>query len=115
MDKADDKIAAQVAGSFGKQLNSHGYGFQHSVMKKAQDLQSAKKSSWVCEAVEVPVKAAGEDTRIDLVLQRYPGLLFYMLAECKRANPSLSNWCFARAPLCIAGGSLTANPYYSRG
>jgi hypothetical protein len=110
LDGDDDRIAAQVAGSFGKQLNSHGFGFQHGVMRRAQDLKDGGRSGWVCEAVEVPVRVAGEDTRIDLVLQRHPGTPFYMLAECKRANPSLSNWCFARAPFVHRGRRAANEP-----
>lgn len=98
MDKQEDTGAAQVADLFAKQLNSHGYGFQHRVIREAESLQQRGKSPWYFEAAEVPVSVGDDHTRIDIVFKRQSGPPFYLLAECKRANPALSNWCFARAP-----------------
>jgi hypothetical protein len=91
----------QLKQSFGKVLNQQGYGFQYSVIKKAWELCGGG-SQWIFEATEFPVAAQGDGTRIDFILARGRDFrakgLFYLLAECKRANPALSNWCFARSP-----------------
>src|SRR5262245_35612150 len=83
--------------SFLKVLNSHGYGFQYSVIRLADTLYKDGKSGWRFEWAEFPVSVQGDDTRIDLVL-RQGRSHYYMLGECKRVNPALGNWCFAHAP-----------------
>jgi hypothetical protein len=98
----EETITEEFTRYFASVLNRHGYGFQFSVLKKANELARQNKSPWRLEACEFPVEG-GAGTRIDFVLsrppRRYDGLKHYFLiAECKRANPALSNWCFARAP-----------------
>jgi hypothetical protein len=66
-------------------------------MKHAQKLSEQGKSKWLFEAAEFPVQVQKEGTRIDFILKLQESPI-YLLAECKRANPALSNWCFARAP-----------------
>src|SRR6266567_54840 len=86
---------------FAKALNRHGYGFQYAVLKRLEDLRDNKRSSLIFEAAEFPVEAKGQHTRIDFVLRHvsdFPRPLF-VTAECKRANPSHSNWCFVKAPI----------------
>jgi hypothetical protein len=97
-----DPIGDQPKTAFGKVLDSHGYGFQYAVLRTADQLCQSNQSHWTFEASEVPVEAQGFSTRIDFVLQRHNpfgdrGNPFYMVAECKRANPATSNWCFTRA------------------
>lgn len=86
----------QIAKSFEKVLNSHGYGFQYSVLKLAEALALNGSSFWIPSVPEFPVEVQGFGTRIDFIL-RHRSRAFYMLAECKRVNPALSNWCFAKA------------------
>lgn len=47
-------------------------------------------------------RSPGAGTRIDFILSRSRSSpsspFFYLICECKRANPALSNWCFIRAP-----------------
>lgn len=97
----EEAAIEQLKQSFGKVLNQHGYGFQYSVIKQAWELCGGG-SQWLFEATEFPVAVQGDGTRIDFILARRPGYnasgMFYLLAECKRANPALSNWCFARSP-----------------
>jgi hypothetical protein len=94
----------QFTDSFAKVLNRHGYGFQFSVLRKADELAKQNKSAWRLEACEFPVEVQGAGTRIDFVLSRSSWAPrtarspLYLIAECKRANPALSNWCFVRAP-----------------
>lgn len=96
------QVSEQFTQSFAKVLNRHGYGFQFSILKKADELIKQRRSAWQLEACEFPVDVQGAGTRIDFVLQRaarfYHPTPLYLLAECKRANPALSNWCFVRAP-----------------
>lgn|GEM_PF-6855316 len=88
-----------VKTGFEKILDSHGYGFQYSVLNLAHDLTCKGISRWIIESVEFPVEVQGAGTRIDFIL-RLDGtnLPTFLLAECKKANPALSDWCFARAP-----------------
>lgn len=94
MDKTLSK--EEIGNALRKILNSHGYGFQYSVVKRADSLFKERKSNWRFEVSEYPVEVKGFPTRIDFILRHPPAL--YLVAECKRANPALSNWCFVRAP-----------------
>ena len=58
-------------------------------------LKERGESPWSFEAAELPVQVGRQDTRIDFVLRTNDAVL---VAECKRANPALARWCFARAP-----------------
>jgi len=100
-----DEQIGQVRNSFQKALNRHGYGFQFSVLKIAENLAKKvdrhERSRWNFLFSEVPVEVQGSGTRIDFILSRSRSDLspfFYLICECKRANPKLSNWCFVRAP-----------------
>lgn len=86
--------------AFGEALNTHGYAFQYTILKHAQDLFEQGQSSWVFRVAEFPTTVAGFGTRVDFVLTTKNPFnpRAFLLAECKRANPALSDWCFARAP-----------------
>ena len=98
MNSKEEKHQEEISRLFGAQLNSHGYGFHFRVIKEATNLANQRDSLWRFVASEVPVSVRGEDTRIDFVMKRAQSPAFYLLAECKRANPALSNWCFAKSP-----------------
>ncbi len=93
-DLPEDK-KQKVAEDFQSKLNSHGYGFQYALLEK---INNYRKSHWVREAAEFPVQVQSQGTRIDFVLRRDTTPPCFMIAECKRANPALSNWCFLQAP-----------------
>jgi hypothetical protein len=106
----DSNIREQLAlKGFEDTLNRHGYGFQHAVLKKVADMRTStpQLSAFSVEVAEFPVEA-DKNTKIDFIAQRiaplpYPGNhgvcpRMFLLAECKRVNPALSNWCFIRAP-----------------
>ena len=102
----EDKEEAQtddLFASYRKTLDAHGYGFHYAVLKRAEELFRNGKSQWYFEVAEFPVIVRGHDTRIDFIL-RYTRADIYLLAECKRANPALSNWCFAEAPYVRRNG-----------
>ncbi len=97
------QITDEFTNSFTKILGTHGYGFQFSVLRKAKELAEIRKSQFFFEASEFPVKVQGTDTRIDFILKKMSDggkwlSTLFLLAECKKANPALSSWCFVKAP-----------------
>ena len=88
-----------IAKNFADMLNRHGYAFQYSSIRIAEKLFKEVNPKWIFQASEFPVELSkrSKGTRIDFILKskEYP---VYLLFECKRANPALKNWCFARAP-----------------
>ena len=78
-------------------LNRHGYGFHYSVLRRADALYGERRSKWGFEVAEFPVEVRGQGTRIDFIL-KHRERPHYLVAECKRANPALADWCFVRAP-----------------
>lgn len=99
-----------VRKAFEKTLNSHGYGFHYAVLELAMRLYGEDRSGWLFEAAEFPVEVQGADTRIDFLLRRKEDRPFFLVAECKRANPALSHRCFVRAPLTHRGRWGTHDP-----
>jgi hypothetical protein len=83
-------------------LNRQGHPFQYAVIRRADQLHTEGRSKWVFEASEFPVEVQSYHTRIDFVLSQWSqpgrGPFRFLVAECKRANPSLHDWLFARAP-----------------
>src|SRR6267143_1937049 len=77
-----------------KVLNHHGYGFQYSVIEFIDKLRRERRCDWELEASEFPVIVQGRSTRIDFVFRKNRPFV-YLVGECKRANPALSNWCFS--------------------
>lgn len=86
----------ELANRFRKLLDRHGYGFQFAVVRKINELFE-KQQKWLFEVSEFPVQTSRYDTRIDFII-RPQRTRFFLAAECKRANPSLSDWCFVRSP-----------------
>lgn len=91
-----DTKPEEITQAFEKALSRHGYGFQYAVLKEVASLFSSQRSHWMPWVPEFPVEVQGSGTRIDLILRHRRRPLF-LVCECKRANPALSNWCFARA------------------
>lgn len=92
-DSKNEKISVGLR----KILNYHGYGFHYSVIRHINELFDKRKTSWGFEAAEYPVSINDYDTRIDFILKNV-NRDNYIVAECKRANPAFSNWCFVKAP-----------------
>lgn len=85
-----------------EELRKNGFGFQYAVVKKINELYQ-NGSAFIPEAVEFPASIQGKDTKIDIILSRHPNNKsgynpFFIIAECKRANPALSTWCFVQTP-----------------
>lgn len=91
MTEVSNSNSEEVAKSFEKVLNRHGYGFHYSVLREARRLANLNQgnSVWDFPVYEFPVEVQSNNTRIDFILhnRRRP---LYMIAECKRANPSLA-------------------------
>ena len=83
--------------SLRKLIESHGHAFQYHCMRQGEQEFAAKRSSWLFEVAEFPVEVRNAQTRIDFILSRRDRP-WYLLAECKRADPARSKWAFARAP-----------------
>jgi hypothetical protein len=77
-----------------KVLNSHGYPFHESVIRVISKVRT--RSLWVPWVPEFPVQVNGQHTRIDLVLTNQKNNI-YLVCECKRSNPAVANWCFAKS------------------
>src|SRR5690349_1045425 len=73
-----------------KVLNSHGYAFQQSVIRQLSNIRT--RSLWEPFVPEFTV----QNTRIDLILTNQKQNI-YLVCECKRANPAIANWCFAKS------------------
>jgi len=97
---------AEINEAFAKALSRHGYGFQYAVLQQARSLFQSGKSPWIPWVPEFPVVVQGFNTRIDIVFFQ-PQRQFYLVCECKRANPATSNWCFGRAPRPQESGFAT--------
>lgn len=96
----------KLAAGFRKVLDSHGYSFQYAVLKAAEGFCYSGASPWIFEVAELPVTIPGRATRIDFVL-KHPHGHAYLIAECKRTNPRIAKWCFARTPLVMRNFTQT--------
>ncbi|MDQ1591717.1 MAG: hypothetical protein QOG71_2344 [Pyrinomonadaceae bacterium] len=66
-------------------------------MRRVHELTNAGTSTWLFDGAEFPVVGGDETTHIDFILRwRHGGV--YLVCECKRADPAIARWCFARAP-----------------
>lgn len=80
-----------------RSLNIHGYGFQYAILKVAKECFEKNESPWVFEVSEFPVTINAVPIHIDFIL-RNKHEPFLLIAECKRADPAVSNWCFVKTP-----------------
>ena len=88
-----DKSGWDPADGLRKVLNLHGYGFQYSTLKRCLE---ARPTVWQVAATEFPVELNDTDIHIDFILGYHSHLI---VAECKRVDPALSRWGFARSKL----------------
>lgn len=90
-------------------LNREGHPFQYAVLRRAHELNDELLSPWHFETSEFPVEVQGVPTRLDFVLSRreeaLPAPICLLVGECKRANPSLADWVFVKAPYVGRGGT----------
>lgn len=89
-------VEEQVAAGLRKLIDAHGHAFQYASLRRVQQVFS-RSAEWHFIATELPVEVRRDSTRIDFVLKHAHQPL-YLLVECKRANPKLARWAFARSP-----------------
>jgi len=97
---ADEPELDKIRKGLEYHLRVHGHGFQYAALaeiERAREEEGEKKSLWIREVAEFPVEVQGAGTRVDFILT-LGGHPYWMLVECKRANPALKNWCFVKAP-----------------
>src|SRR4051794_9018628 len=92
----DEKNISDKFG-FTEALNRHGHPFHYRMVQEAANAFKSKNSTWRLAACEFPVRVRDHDSRIDFILRSLHGLTL-LIAECKRVNPAMGRWCFARAP-----------------
>lgn len=102
-----DNTKNDLRDRLGRNLNEHGYSFHQSLLKAIKNLDP-KILGWKFEVSEFPVEVRGKGTRIDFILKRFQtersgnwlndNQTTLLVAECKRANPAFSNWCFVKIP-----------------
>ena len=90
-----------IGTAFRKHLDAHGHGFQASVLKKCQGLEthaSVGFKLWQVSAIECPVTLNGREYHIDGVLELKSDLQpkRFIAVECKRVDPALAIWAFAQ-------------------
>jgi hypothetical protein len=93
----ENSARTAVGREFTAALNRHGFAFQHAVLKRAGELFEARRRGWHFEASEFPVAVGNSVTHIDLILRSGTADV-HLVGECKRVDPALSRWAFARAP-----------------
>lgn len=76
-------------------LQEQGYGFHSAVVNELEGLYQENKSRWLFQTSELPVENNSKETQIDIVL-KHNSKPYFMVLECKRANPAYSNWCFVK-------------------
>ena len=78
-------------------LGRHGYGFHHAVIREIRAIESrTRHATWADDGTEFPIEVNGFNGQVDLLLRSRRGLL---VCECKRVDPVLGIWCFARSAL----------------
>ena len=103
VDNDQSQIGDRVSIAFEKNLNAHGHAYQNAITRKFKQMRGSE-TLWDIEGTEIPVTSGGINTHIDLVcsiLYDYQGQdnRFFLVAECKRADPATAIWCFAKVPI----------------
>jgi hypothetical protein len=92
--------------NFTDALDREGYNFQHTVLRQIGNLPT-RGGQVAFEVSEFPTLTRGKGSRVDFILrvrtEWTPGFPVLLICECKRSNPALSKWCFARAPYVHSG------------
>jgi hypothetical protein len=108
---ADSTTGSDHAGTgraFTASLDREGYSFHHAVLRCCDRISRENRGYRLSfEVSEFPVQTRGKDGRVDFILRvtsewSNPPPVF-LVCECKRSNPALSDWCFARAPYVRRG------------
>lgn len=90
----DEKLA--LSNLLRNQINTHGYALPQRLAEIIRQLAiGGDMFPWQFQATEFPIEARNNSSRIDIVLKAKASDIF-LLIECKRINPAISNWCFVK-------------------
>jgi hypothetical protein len=75
----------------------HGFGFQYAVIERIESLDRTWHFGWEFIGAELPTSLkVGEEIHADFIF--FSGLSrTYLVGECKRVDPALAQWCFAKS------------------
>lgn len=94
---ASNTLQAMLEKKLEHALNINGFSFQYAVLDAARKYFEEGIAAWALVSSEFPVSVNDIPTHIDFILC-HKSVPFFIIAECKRANPALSNWCFVKSP-----------------
>ncbi len=87
----------RLRAGFEKTLERHGHPFQNAVIRRCQELFEARRSRWAFETSEFPVAVGAHETKVDFILRwGRAQRIEFVVAECKRVDPALADWCFIK-------------------
>lgn len=89
---------------FAEALNRHGFAFQQAVLQHVIEMHRNGRSEWAFEVAEFPVAIGDSATHVDFVLRAASESAF-LVGECKRVDPAMGRWCFARSPFTRRSGA----------
>lgn len=90
-------MPGNLSESLRKHIDSHGHAFQLSVAAHLREEALQRNIFFRVVAQEVAVEAGDKPTHIDFVMSNFAHSV-WLVCECKRSDPAISNWCFARMP-----------------
>jgi hypothetical protein len=97
-------MAVDLPAALREHLTKHGHAFHARVIDEIRRLHIEHRTVWRPEVYEFPAQVQGRDTRIDCILTAPErDDRFWVLAECKRMDPALKDWCFYRMPFIREG------------
>lgn len=88
-------MSTKLTEALRKQIDSHGHSFQLSLAAHLREESLQRNIFFRIEAEEVAVEAGDKPTHIDFVMSNFAHTC-WLVCECKRSDPAISNWCFAR-------------------
>jgi hypothetical protein len=100
-DHAGSSQAYNTSRAFTAALDREGFSFHQAVLRHCLALTGKLPHALTVEVSEFPFQSAGKDGRIDFILRirsPYSDPTVFLICECKRSNPTLNKWCFARSP-----------------
>lgn len=87
-------------------LREHGHGFHYAVIRRIERATQQVMLGWRFVAAEVPLELNGVDVHADFLFEASNR---YLIGECKRVNPTYSEWLFAQTSY-RTGGSARLRP-----
>lgn len=86
-------------------LNVHGYGFQYAVIQHIEAVDGVRQLGWRFIGAEVPISLHGKELHADFIFYNERSGV-YLVGECKRVDPALARWGFARTAYTFGSRTL---------